>query len=213
MADRGRRGGPGFLKMRLNINLASQPYEDERRFWLRWGTALAGLVALTLILVATTGLFWFSASGDRSIIRQTEEKIAERDHEQQAAVAMLNQPKNAVVRDRATFLNALFQRKSLSWTKVLEDLERVMPARLHVVSIHPEISKNKQLQLKLVVAGQSRDRAIELVRNMENSQRFRQTQIDQENSVTAQSAGDDVQFDISTVYVPGPENPGIGGAP
>ncbi len=26
--------------MRLDINLASQPYEDARQFWLRWGTAL-----------------------------------------------------------------------------------------------------------------------------------------------------------------------------
>ena len=199
--------------MQLDINLATQPYEDERRFWLRWGTALAGLVALTLILLATTGLFWFSASRDRSLIRQTEDKIAERDQEQQAAVALLSRPANADVRDRALFLNTLFQRKSLSWTKVLEDLERVMPPQLHVVSIHPEITKTKQLQLKLLVAGESRERAIELVRNMENSQRFRRTQIDQENAVATQVPGDNVQFEVSTFYVPGPETAGAGGAP
>jgi type IV pilus assembly protein PilN len=193
--------------MRLDINLATHPYEDERRFWLRWGTALAGLLALTLVLVATTALFWYSASRDRSVIRQTEEKIAERDQEQQAAVALLNQPENATVRDRALFLNGLFQRKSLSWTKVLENLEQVMPPRLHVVSIHPQVTPDKELQLKLVVAGESRERAIELVRNMENSRRFQQTQIEQETTVTAQAPGDNVQFDISTLYVPGPENP------
>ena len=29
--------------MRIDINLATQPYEDPRRFWLRWGGALAAL--------------------------------------------------------------------------------------------------------------------------------------------------------------------------
>ena len=29
--------------MRLDINLASQPYEDARQFWMRWGTAVGAL--------------------------------------------------------------------------------------------------------------------------------------------------------------------------
>jgi hypothetical protein len=37
---------------------------------------------------------------------------------------------------------------------------------------------------------------------METSQRFQQTQIEQESSGTGQTPGDNVQFDISTMYVP-----------
>ena len=37
--------------MRLNINLASQKYEDVRRFYVRWGTAIALAAVLTLLLV------------------------------------------------------------------------------------------------------------------------------------------------------------------
>ncbi len=77
-----------------------------------------------------------------------------------------------------------------------------MPARLHVVSIHPEKAPDNQLQIKLVVAGESRDRALELVRKMESSQRFRQTQIEQESTQAGQTPGDNVQFDISALYVP-----------
>jgi hypothetical protein len=53
-----------------------------------------------------------------------------------------------------------------------------------------------------VVAGESRDRALELVRKMESSQRFRQTQIEQESTQAGQTPGDNVQFDISALYVP-----------
>ena len=76
----------------------------------------------------------------------------------------LNLPANRGTRDRAQFLNDLFLRKAFSWTKLFEDLEQVMPPRLHVVSIRPERTLDNQLEIKIVVAGESRDRAIELVK-------------------------------------------------
>jgi len=40
--------------MRVDINLASQPYEDARRFWLRWGGGLVALGIMTLLLLLMT---------------------------------------------------------------------------------------------------------------------------------------------------------------
>ena len=199
--------------MRVDINLATQPYQDARRFWLRWGGALVALGLLTLILLYSVLTGWLSARKDRDLIRQREAQIAARDQERAQAEALLSRPENRSTRDRSQFLNDLFQRKAFSWTKVFEDLERVMPPRLHVVSIRPEMGSEAGLNIKLVVAGESRERALDLVRKMEASQRFQQTRIDQETAQIGQSAGDKVQFDISAVYVP--ELPGTsqGGAP
>ena len=199
--------------MRIDINLASQPYQDARRFWLRWGGALVVLSLLTLILVYSALTGWVSARKDRDLIRQREAQIAERDREKIQAEALLNRPENRSTRDRSQFLNELFQRKAFSWTKVFEDLERVMPPRLHVVSIRPEMGPDAGLNIKLVVAGESRERALELVRKMEASKRFQQTRIDQETSEVRQTAGDNVQFDISAVYIPEVPGTGKGGAP
>jgi len=199
--------------MRVDINLATQPYQDARRFWLRWGGALVALGLLTLILLYSVLTGWVSARKDRDLIRQREAQIAARDQERAQAEALLSRPENRSTRDRSQFLNDLFQRKAFSWTKVFEDLERVMPPRLYVVSIRPEMGSEAGLNIKLVVAGESRERALDLVRKMEASQRFQQTRIDQETAQIGQSAGDKVQFDISAVYVP--ELPGTsqGGAP
>lgn len=190
--------------MRVDINLATHPYEDSRRFWFRWGGALAalGIITLGLLYFTTTG--WLTARKDKELIRQREEQIAARDKERADAAALMNMPQNATTRDRSQFLNDLFYRKAFSWTKVWEDLERVMPPRLHVVSIHPELAPDNELEIKLVVAGDSRDRALELVRKMEGSQRFHDTQIEVETSGTGSGAfpGDTVQFDISALYVP-----------
>jgi type IV pilus assembly protein PilN len=188
--------------MRVDINLASHPYEDAGPLWLRWGGALAAVAILTLILLYSALSGFASARSDRNLIAQREQQIAARDQQKVKAEETLNLPANRGTRDRAQFLNDLFLRKAFSWTKLFEDMERVMPPRLHVVSIRPERTLDNQLEIKIVVAGESRDRAIELVKKMETSQRFQQTQIEQESSGTGQTPGDNVQFDISTMYVP-----------
>lgn len=198
--------------MRVDINLASQPYQDAKQFWLRWGGALVALGLLTLILVYSALTGWISARKDRDLIRQREAQIAARTQEKSQAEALLNRPEHRSTRDRSQYLNDLFQRKAFSWTKVFEDLERVMPPRLHVVSIRPEMGSEAELNIKLVVAGESRDRALDLVRKMEASQRFQQTRIDQERTESGQTPGDNVQFDINAVYVPEGESASKGGA-
>ena len=188
--------------MRVDINLATRPYEDAGPLWLRWGGALAALSLFTLILLYSALSGWAAARKDHGLIEQRQQQIAARDLQKAKAEETLNLPANRGTRDRAEFLNDLFLRKAFSWTKVFEDLERVMPPRLHVVSIHPDKASDNQLKIKLVVAGESRDRALELVRKMEGSQRFRQTQIEQESTQAGQTPGDNVQFDISALYVP-----------
>ena len=188
--------------MRIDINLATRPYEDSGPLWLRWGGALAALSLFTLILLYSALSGWAAARKDHGLIEERQQQIAARDLQKAKAEETLNLPANRGTRDRAEFLNDLFLRKAFSWTKVFEDLERVMPPRLHVVSIHPDKASDNQLKIKLVVAGESRDRALELVRKMEGSQRFRQTQIEQESTQAGQTPGDNVQFDISALYVP-----------
>jgi type IV pilus assembly protein PilN len=189
--------------MRLDINLASQPYEDARQFWLRWGTGLAVAIVLTLALLAITISGWFTARRDHANIAQLKAEIAQRDETRQKAETYLNQPENRATRDQSQFLNELIERKSFSWTRVLEDLEKVMPARVHLVGIHPELDEDNQLLLKLNVAGDSHDRALELARRMEDSRRFTRTHIATESfRGESQTTGDPYEFHMETIYVP-----------
>jgi len=187
--------------MRLDINLASQPYEDARQFWLRWGTAIvaAGILTLVLLSLAITG--WLTARHDHAQIAKLRADIAQRDRTRRQAEEFLNRPENRTIRDESQFLNELIERKSLSWTYVLEDLEKVMPPRVHLVSIQPELDEDNQLRLKMLVAGDSRDRALELARRMEDSRRFAQTYIDTEHAAPAGS-GDAVEIGMASTYIP-----------
>jgi hypothetical protein len=187
--------------MRLNINLATQPYQDARQFWSRWGLGLIALGLITLALLYAVAMGWWAARRDLNTISQIQDSIQRRDKEKSQAEEILGRPENRTMREQSQFLNDLIRRKSFSWTRVMADLEPMMPPQLHVVSIEPEM-KNNELQIKMSVAGQTRDRAIELVKHMEKSPRFRNPLLGVESANQGQTPGDAERFEISAVYLP-----------
>ena len=192
--------------MRLDINLASQPYEDARQFWMRWGTAVGAVALLTLVLLALDVTGWVNARRDRAAIAEKKAMIGDRDRIRAEAERILNLPENRTTRDESQFLNQLIERKAFSWTRVLENLEKVMPPHVHLESISPQLDEDNQLGLKMTVAGDSRDRALELARRMEESRRFSQTQVVAEQFKQS-TTGDNEQFEIVAVYIPEPLAP------
>ena len=188
------------MNMHLEVNLATRPYEDVRRFWLQWSLRFAALGVLSLILL----LFLFSAwRQGRAVSRRTEQarqQIASLQQEKQQAESILGRPGNREIRERSAFLNALIARKAFSWTQVFADLETIMPPRLHVVSITPDLTEDNRLQVHLRVAGESRDSAVELVRRMEASPHFRGPEIKAEVTEAPPQAG--VEFEIVARYTP-----------
>ena len=187
--------------MRLDINLATQPYEDGRRFWMRWGPVLGGAGLITLGLAITAISSWAAARKDQVQISNFQDQIAKCEQERAKAQEVLDRPQNRSTRDQSQFINGLIRRKAFSWTQVFSDLERMMPPELHVTSIHPELSKDNQLQIKLSVAGKSRERALQLVHHMEQSRRFLQPRVEEENA-TRDQGGDVFHFEIASIYIP-----------
>jgi len=190
--------------MRLDINLATRPYEDARKFWSRWGTGVGLLALLTLILLGLVIRGWVNAGRDRQAIAQLQHQIAERDRERASAQAFLELASNRSTRDQSQFLNGLIRRKGFSWTRVFEELERVMPNDLHAVSLRPELNEQNQVELEMKVACQNRAAAVELVHRMEGSKHFQGSQLVQESQGDA--AG--VSATVSAIYVPDPAEKG-----
>ncbi|MDP9269236.1 MAG: PilN domain-containing protein [Acidobacteriota bacterium] len=187
--------------MRYQINLASRPYIDARRFYTNW---LAGLGALFLLAALLVGLALHALVGSRQVageVRKIKAQIAKLDEQRARAEEVMNRPENRDVRERSRFLNGTIARKAFSWTQVFEELERVVPPRVHVLSIHPEV-KNDQVQLVMRVAGDSRASVVELLRRMEGSQSFRNPQLRAEDVRQTSNGGAQVEFEISAQYVP-----------
>jgi len=187
--------------MRLDINLATQPYEDGRRFWMRWGPILGIASLVTLIMLITAISSWAAARKDQVQISKFRDDISRCDEERAKAQEVLDRPENRTTRDQSKFINSLIRRKSFSWTQVFSDLEQMMPHELHVTAIRPEVTKDNQLEIKLSVAGKTRERALQLVHHMEQSSRFFQPTVTDEQFQQNQN-GDNVHFEITSGYIP-----------
>ncbi|MGH9602689.1 MAG: PilN domain-containing protein [Terriglobales bacterium] len=187
--------------MRIEINLASHPYEDLRRFLKLWGPVVAVVALFTLLLLGYVAAGWVSSSPVRAEIARLRADIAALDQEGKAAEKMLGQAQNMQVRNQARFVNGLIARKAFSWTNALSALEKIVPARVQVVSIQPELNSMQQLEIRMVVAAGTRDHVLDLVRRLEESERFRHAQVSSE-STQVEAGTSDVEFEIVAVYVP-----------
>jgi type IV pilus assembly protein PilN len=187
--------------VRLNINLATKPYQDVRRILLQWGGLVLLLAICTMALVWTAVSSWRESRDVNAKIAQLESEIAALDRQRDEAISVLHLPQNSTVVDTSKFLNGLIVRKSFSWTRVFMQLEEIMPAGLHVLSISPDLEpKTATVEVHLTVAGTSREAAVELVKRLEKSPSFREARIVEETQ--DKESGNLVQFHLTAVYVP-----------
>jgi type IV pilus assembly protein PilN len=205
--------------MRISVNLATRPFVELRPLIARLRLAMMLLAALAVGLS-----FWLHALNAKAKVAQTKmdalkTKTAGFLQERASNEARMRQPQNMAVLERSQFLNAVFAWKSFSWTSVMMDLEKVLPAGLQVTSIDPTITKEGDVNIRMRVTGE-RDRGVLLVRNLETSQRFLAPRLAGEQALVAEGSNQGtrgvaaqpvvpggVVFEILSGYNPLPERP------
>jgi type IV pilus assembly protein PilN len=196
--------------MRISLNLATRPFADL-------GPATKHLrIAMAVLALVACGL----GLGLRALHQKAEQARA-RDHSLDGQIAritqeqlgyqnLMRQPDNAELLVHIAALNRLFDEKTFSWTLAMEDLETVLPAGVQVSTLEPVRAKDGHITLHLRVLG-PRDRAVELVRNLEHSRHFLLPRIVGENAETSGgpnerlepiSASSRVNFDLLAEYNP-----------
>src|SRR5579884_806364 len=116
--------------MRLKINLASQPYEDARRFAIAWSTVIGVLVLLVIVLTIGVVKRWHHYREMSANLNRERQVLQDLDAKQKQGLAILNQPDNRDVREKSEFINSLIRRKQVSWTTIFAYLEQLMPSHL-----------------------------------------------------------------------------------
>jgi type IV pilus assembly protein PilN len=158
--------------MRIPINLASQPFRRDRAMLVASVAVcvlLAGsLVALTMLARADNA----QLADLRREVGGLRRQIATVTKEQRDADAILRQPQNAEVLERSVFLNTLLYRKGISWTRILADLEKVMPHNVKVINIRPYITGKGQITLDMMVGAQDAHAVIAMYKTLETSPLF-----------------------------------------
>jgi Tfp pilus assembly protein PilN len=138
--------------MRIPINLASEPFRHDRPMLAASGAcaiALAGLLGLLVFLILSGRA---RARDNREGVAQLTAQLDAATLEQAQIEQLLRQPANAQVFQRSLMLNALVERKSISWTRIFADLESVMPYNVRLIQVRlPQINSRQEVSLDMTV--------------------------------------------------------------
>lgn len=164
-------------RVHLPLNLASEPFRRDRPI-------LAASAATAVLMLAVLAMLVLLILEQRELAADSRAQAAAVDAQLRAAAAeqaqleaLLRQPGNAEVLDRSTLFNALILRKSISWTLLFSDLEKVMPGNVRLITVRPFLSSENEIQLDMVVGAQSPDPVIELLKRLERSPSFGATSL------------------------------------
>jgi len=159
--------------MRVPINLSSEPFRRDRPMIVASGAA-------SVMLLVLLGFMTFLVVSERG--RAKENRVAvDRLNTQLRAIAaelakydaFLRQPANAEVLQRSLLLNTLVERKSVSWSKIFSDLERVMQYNVKLIQVRlPAITSHNEVLLDMVVGAASPEPVIGFLRKLEESTLF-----------------------------------------
>ncbi len=161
----------------VRINLASEPFRNTRRVIA--GASVAGvlLIGLLIMLAALSVMERGHAADARGTLARLEAQQKKMDAERTKLESVLRQPENAEVLDRNQFLNALLFAKGISWTRMFDDLEKVIPHNVRLISIRPQAAGDNQIMLDMVVGAESAEPVIRMLTRLERSPVFGATLI------------------------------------
>jgi type IV pilus assembly protein PilN len=166
------------MALRVPINLASDPFRRDRPLLV--GSAALGIVLSLLLIYQVVYIVSerHQAADIRIAIDRQNARLKDIAAQQAKLNGTLRRPENAEVLERSLFLNTLIERKAISWTKIFEDLEKVMPYNVRLVSVRlPEVDSHNQVLLDMVVGAKDVPPILELFKRLEGSPQFGNTSV------------------------------------
>jgi type IV pilus assembly protein PilN len=198
--------------MRITVNLATRPFVELKPVYQRLRIWMGALLVLAIPLWFLARVEQKKADVATARVHSIQASVQQMRRQQQSYQALMRQPQNAAVLTQSDYLNDLFRHKAFSWTATMTDLETVLPTGVQVLSIDPQVLPDGHVTIRMRVSG-ARERAIELVKNLEGSKHFASPRLSDESLATANTGNQqatpvngpaDVNFDILADYRPLP---------
>jgi len=157
----------------IRTNLSTRPFYNERavHFWL--------LVAAVAIVIATAlnvsaGLRY--RRGDNELAKQAdadEARTAELRQQASKLRGSVDPRQIDVAAAAARQANELIDRRTFSWTDLLNRLETTLPDEAHVVAIRPKVDRANGIVLTLQIVARDVDDVNQFMENLEETGAFK----------------------------------------
>lgn len=162
----------------IGINLASQPFGRERAHTVLLAAVCSVLTVSLLVFVALILKERRQASALHKTIKIEQQQLAVLERRQSQFQGVIAKPANADVFSKSVFFNQLIARRSVSWTRVFDDLGKVMPRNVQLVSVRlpqvaPEDEGDKNhIELEMFVGTQQPQSIVTFLKTLQQSNLF-----------------------------------------
>jgi len=183
----------------FDLNLSTRPFPPYRLINIALGTILVLLLAFSLW--QTMGFIRFSRLARAIRTAEVETRIEAKSLGKRGAEleSRLDRPEATAKLNEIGFLNRLIARKNFSWTRLLADLETLVPNNVHLVNLAPEIGANG-ITLQIDLMGRSIADISEFIHRLEKSPVFQNISVSTEQKRQLQTV--DFNVRLSVVYRP-----------
>ena len=198
--------------MRLLVNLSSRPFRNRRLFWL-----------VILLLFVIPAYFGLGAVGDLARRQAELDALDAEIQALQGGIKTIDKPAPTNVTisaDRNLQLLAasgLIARRAFSWSQLLDDIERNLPAgvrvlRVAVAQIQPNerdaagVEIESAATLNMSVIGKSGAEVTTMINKFHESRRFRVSPISQKPV----EGTEEIEFELKVEYLTRPAAPRAG---
>jgi Tfp pilus assembly protein PilN len=139
----------------LELNLATLPFRNNTPVWTAHALLLAVLAAFTAWNVHTYLNATRNLSALQADLGSAERQLAELDRREEEAVKGARQFDPKTMQVQADKANDIILRRGLSWTRLFNTLEKVVPYEVRMTTIHPDYGMRQS------ATGGSRDQVFE----------------------------------------------------
>ena len=185
--------------MRIRLNLATSPLENDHRF------VFGAAIIATIGVVALVGLSWKAYSvrradqARRAEVAEIQNEVNALNQCRQSLESFFNNANILEVRDRSAFLNGLIQERSFPWTRIFMDFESILPEGVRIVNINPRLVAG-HIELHMNVGAVSDEAKLKFLRALEQSKSFSHIALSSETRPQRANDQDRVYLDLIAWY-------------
>jgi Tfp pilus assembly protein PilN len=185
--------------MRIRLNLATAPLENDKRF------VFGAAIVATIGVIALVGLSWKAYNvREANLARRAEVLALQNDvnaltERRKTLESFFNSPSILEVRDRSAYLNGLIQERSFPWTRIFMDFEGILPEGVRIVNINPKLVAG-HIELHMNAAAISDEAMLKFIDALEKSKSFSHITPSAETSSQRPNDLDRVYLDLTAWY-------------
>jgi hypothetical protein len=185
--------------MRIRLNLATSPLENDHRF------VFGAAIIATIGVVSLVGLSWKvynvrqADQARRAEVASIQEEVNSLTERRRSLESFFNNANILEVRDRSAYLNGLIQERSFPWTRIFMDFESILPEGVRVTKIAPKLVKG-HIELSMRIGSVSDEAKLKFLRALEKSKSFSHIALTSEDRPQRSNDPDHVYLDLTAWY-------------